>query len=358
MIPRSRACRSPRRRRLSMPPKREFSGTASSDSLWTIVLAAGEGRRLCSLTRALHGEDLPKQYALIRSQRSLLQETVSRAIQWSAPSRIVVVVAADRENIAREQLRSHDGLDVVVQPRNRGTGAGILLPLARVLAKEPNAQVVILPSDHYVREEYTFAESVLRAQRTAQASNSVVLLAATPDRAETQYGWIVPDRSAAVAGAFRVARFHEKPPAALARSLYLRGALWNTFIMTGTVSRFWELARHHLPLQSALFTPYCRHIGTEREAAFLQEIYERLVPADFSRDVIEKADGLGVETLGPCGWSDWGTPERVLHSLQGTREWAELMAKLVGRLPLDAGRALPAEIRHFECEPEEDLVVV
>jgi len=317
------------------------------------VLAAGEGRRLCSLTRALHGEDLPKQYAFIRSQRSLLQETVSRALGWSAPSRIVVVVAADRESIAREQLRSQGSVGVVVQPRNRGTGPGILLPLARVLAKEPDAQVVILPSDHYVREESTFAESVWRAQRTARASNSVVLLAATPDQAETQYGWIVPERSTVVAGASRVAQFHEKPPAALAQSLYLRGALWNTFIMTGSASCFWELARHHLPLQSALFTSYRGHIGTEGEAASLQETYERLVPADFSRDVIEKADGLGVETLGPCGWSDWGTPERVLHSLQGTREWAELMAKLPGRLPLDAPRCLLAEMRSLEFQPEE-----
>jgi mannose-1-phosphate guanylyltransferase len=321
---------------MPFPPRKALQPAKSVCSPWTIVLAAGEGRRLCSLTRALHGEDLPKQYARIRSGPSLLQETVSRSAQWSPLSRIVVVVAADREEIAREQLQDLGPVELVVQPRNLGTGPGILLPLARVLARDSDAHVVVLPSDHYVHEEKTFAESIVRAQKTSQTSHSVVLLAAIPDEAETQYGWILPERSAS-RRTMRVARFHEKPAKLLAQSLLKDGALWNTFIMTGPVRRFWELGERHLPVQTAAFSSYCRLVGTEDESAFLRQIYQDLPAADFSRDVIEKANGLVVESLQSCGWSDWGTPQRVLNSLEGTNDWLDLVKKLEGHVLEEQG---------------------
>lgn len=318
----------PNRTRQSLHPN---GSAAAFHSRWTIVLAAGEGKRLCSLTRALHGEDLPKQYAQIHAHQSLLQETVSRASRWSSPSRIVVVVAADREEIAKAQLRAHGPVDVVAQPQNLGTGPGILLPLSRVLAKDPSAHVVILPSDHFVRAERAFAESVLRAEEASRKSDAVTLIGAVPDHAETQYGWIVPEKTT---GKTLVSRFHEKPSAPIAECLLKSGALWNTFIMTGPARRLWDLASKHLPAQSAMFASYSQHIGTERELASLADLYGALVPADFSRDVIEKADGLGVETLESCGWSDWGTPERVMRSLQGTSDWIDLTTKLMSRTPI------------------------
>ena len=102
--------------------------------LWTVVLAGGDGVRLRQLTRALHGEERPKQFAMIHGGRSLLQATVARAARWSAPEHIVVVVAEERESLARMQLREYGGVDVVAQPTNRGTGPGLLLPLSRVFA--------------------------------------------------------------------------------------------------------------------------------------------------------------------------------------------------------------------------------
>jgi mannose-1-phosphate guanylyltransferase len=306
----------------------------SVHSPWTIVLAAGEGRRLLSLTRALYGEDLPKQFATIHGCRSLLQETISRALRWSLPSRVVVVVGADREEIAREQLRDFRDVDVVAQPQNLGTGPGVLLPLSRVLAKDARAQVVILPSDHYVALEEQFAKSVLRAEHTSRATDSVTLLGALPDRAETEYGWILPKRAEGAAQNV-VARFHEKPAAPIAEHLMKRGALWNTFIMAGPVRRFWDLGRKHLPLHCALLDSYRELVGTANEANFLREIYARLPPADFSRDVIEKANGLSVMTLDSCGWSDWGTPERVLRSLEGTTVGVNLSAKLMHRAEVE-----------------------
>ena len=107
--------------------------------IWTVILAGGEGTRLRRLTRALHGEELPKQFAFIHGGRSLLQSTIARSERWCAEERSVVVVSREREALARSQLAGKPRIDIVAQPVNRGTGPGVLLPLARVAARDPAA---------------------------------------------------------------------------------------------------------------------------------------------------------------------------------------------------------------------------
>lgn len=293
--------------------------------LWTIVLAGGDGVRLRQLTRALHGEERPKQFAMIHGGRSLLQATVARATRWSAPERIVVVVAEERESLARMQLREHGGVDIVAQPTNRGTGPGILLPLSRVFARDPDAQVVILPSDHYVRDEEPFERTISRG--LVASDEQIALVGAVPNQPETQYGWIVTGRSRS--GQSVVLRFCEKPPQALAERLWMSGALWNTFVMLGTARRFWALGREHLPLQSLLFDAYREVVGARGEGRVLRQIYTDMPVADFSKDVLQKASNLGVVSLSDCGWSDWGTPERVLESLRDHSDYEVISSRLI-----------------------------
>jgi mannose-1-phosphate guanylyltransferase len=293
--------------------------------LWTVVLAGGDGVRLRQLTRALHGEECPKQFAMIHGGRSLLQSTLARARNWSAPERTVVVVAEERESMARAQLRGRGPVELVAQPHNRGTGPGLMLPLAHVLARDPDAHVVVLPSDHYVRREAPFAQSIRHA--VAASREQVALVGAVPDHAETQYGWISP---AGRRGAERglVARFCEKPGAALAEQLLAEGALWNTFIMAGSARRFASLASEHLPEQWALFDEYARVIGKENASSVLRALYDRMPVADFSKDLLQKAHPLHLVPLLECGWSDWGTPERVLESLRHHSDFAFLSQRL------------------------------
>jgi len=293
--------------------------------LWTIILAGGDGVRLRPLTRALHGEDCPKQFAFIQGDRSLLQATVTRARRWSSPEHIVVVVAEEREALARAQLATFGPIQIVPQPSNRGTGPGLLLPLSRVLAFDPAAHVVVLPSDHYVRDEEPFERSVRQA--VDHSTVDITLVGAIPDRAETQYGWIIRSGGQA-AGGDRVDCFCEKPPATVAEALMRDGGLWNTFVMAGAIQHFWALACQHLPLQAARFGAYLDSVGTPEESLALQAAYAHMPAADFSRDVLERAPALRVVPLQACGWSDWGTPERVLDSLRDQEEYAPLSERL------------------------------
>jgi mannose-1-phosphate guanylyltransferase len=293
--------------------------------LWTIVLAGGEGVRLRPLTRALHGEDCPKQFAMIHAGRSLLQATVARVGRWSTPDHTLVVVAEEREALARKQLEGYGPIDIVPQPSNRGTGPGLLLPLSRILALDPLAHVVVLPSDHYVRDEAPFEQSIRDAVATSR--EEIALVGAIPDRAETQYGWIVRGERHGAEG-HRVDCFCEKPPATVAEQLLRDGGLWNTFVMAGSLRRFWALACEHLPAQTQRLHAYSDAVGTAEESLALRAAYARMPAADFSREVLEQARDLRVVPLKSCGWSDWGTPERVLDSLRDHEDYGPLSERL------------------------------
>lgn len=293
--------------------------------VWTIVLAGGAGKRLASLTRALYGHDLPKQFAVLAGRRSLLQATIDRATSLSAPERIAVVVSREHENLARQQLREWPGIHLLVQPRNLDTGPGVLLALDFVRRRDPAAQVVVLPSDHYVARPQALLRAIDRATAALQIDpDTVSLLGAEPDRPDPDYGWIVAGGSLGRFGMHRVQHFVEKPPAPVAERLHQMGALWNTFIMVGTVKRLWARAAGHLPAHAAAF----RTANTRAYA--LDEAYSRLAPVSFSRQVLERTPDLAVLRLEGAGWSDWGTPQRVFQSLAGTREHERLVARIAG----------------------------
>jgi mannose-1-phosphate guanylyltransferase len=295
---------------------------------FVVVLAGGEGNRLASLTRALYGRDLPKQFAVLAGEQSLLQTTVERAAMLTSLDRISVVVTAHHEAIARAQLAPYPGVELVAQPKNLDTAPGILLPLARILARSCSAHVVFLPSDHYVSDP----EPIVAALRATASSRSLrgrlSMIGVTPTGPEVEYGWIVRGRRIADSGAFEVERFREKPQQAVADGLWARGALWNTFIQAAPLEVFWELARRCLPRHADLFERYAAAIGSGGEQVALDHAYAVLPAASFSHDVLAHADQLAVLPVAGSGWSDWGSPKRVFASLAGTPNHERLVERI------------------------------
>jgi mannose-1-phosphate guanylyltransferase len=301
-----------------------------SEQPYVVVLAGGEGTRLASLTRALYGVDLPKQFAVLAGERSLLQTTIERAAMLTSYDRILVVVTAHHEAIAREQLAPFPGVELVVQPKNLDTAPGILLPIARILARGWTGQVVFMPSDHYIADP----QPLLRALRSTRVlGERVALVGVAPTGPEVEYGWIV--RGAAIGGsdAHEVASFREKPVAAVAERLYRSGAVWNTFIQAGTTATYWSLARQYLPDHAAALEAYAAAIGRIDEDVALAAAFERMARASFSHDVLAHAHGLAVCSAEGTGWSDWGTPQRVFASLEGKDSHARLVARIGSTAP-------------------------
>ena len=291
---------------MSHPPKQ--------GALWAIVLAAGEGTRLSSVTAAVHGAPVPKQYAAIAGPRTFIQRTMDRIAPLVPLERTVVVIADGHRSYAEAQLAGYPGIEIVGQPRNRGTGTGLLLPLLHVLRRDPEARVVVFPSDHHVERESAFVEAVERALRAAgRARAGVALVGAAAEAPATDLGWIACGAPSA-ASCRPVKRFVEKPSEAVAFGLLAEQALWNTLILAANAQALWNLASlYAAPVAHAFEHGYRPYLGASEAAARdrLARLYEELPVVDLSRDILERADGLRAVSMVDAGWSDCGTPERL-----------------------------------------------
>lgn len=283
----------------------------ANNAPWVLVLAAGSGTRLSTLTVGADGQVVPKQFCSLRGGRSLLLDSIDRAMRLTSRERVVAVVAAEHERWWQPQLACLPADNVIVQPRNRGTTAGILLPLAHILARDPAARIAVLPSDHFVADPKVLDTSMRTALRcVAGDPTKVVLLGITPDSPDTEYGWILPRHADRALQS--VAAFVEKPPLARATVLMEAGAVWNSFLFAADGPLLWQLCARHAPETAAAITAATR-IGESS----LASVYDSLPTLDFSAVVLGRsASDLSLLRVPACGWTDLGTPQRVAECLR------------------------------------------
>ena len=280
---------------------------------WALVLAAGEGSRLQALTMTASGVAVPKQFCSLGGGSSLLHGALRRAQAVAPPERTCAVVADHHRRWWQALPLDIPADNLILQPRNRGTASGILLPLLHIVHRDPDAAVLVLPSDHYVRNESVLATSLRRAMIELQhESGHLILLGIAPDEPDPELGYIVGE-GADRADIRSVAKFVEKPNAATARALIARGAVWNSFIFAATGR---TLLRAFEELCPDLVGEMRHIVSSAAEAAAraarLAALYEDLPELDFSRDVLQRSPSLlRVLTAPACGWSDLGTPRRV-----------------------------------------------
>ena len=295
-------------------------GGIGNEHLWSVVLAGGDGERTRPFIERWLGYHIPKQYCAFFGQRSLFQETVDRADRLASPLRRVAVVARSHEQEARAQLEARQTGIVLPQPKNRGTAPGIMLAIARILAEDARATVVLYPSDHFVRPEDAFIATVDRAVAAAEVyPDRLMILGVVPERPELDYGWIQPGPriNFQEAELHAVSAFVEKPSRSAGRAILANGGLWNSMVIIGKAGTFWSLGWRHVPEVMHPFASLRRSVGTSREQEVLKSIYEEMSIRDFSKDILEKAhEQLAVIRLADVMWSDWGRPERIAETLR------------------------------------------
>ena len=296
--------------------------------LWGLVLAGGDGIRVRALTQVISGSPIPKQYCGIVG-RTLLERTLRRTGRRIPLARTLVVVNRDHLPVANAQLHDVLPLNLIVQPENRDTGPGMLLPLAVLERRDPEATVAVFPSDHWISSDRRFMRYVERAaDAVSRWPERIAVLGIQPARPDPDCGYLTrgwPLEIDAPSSAFTVGAFFERPDAALAERLARRGGLWNSSVMVFRIDTMLAELERLIPERLEVMRRLARR-HDERSAA-----YAAMERWSFGRDVFARlVQSLAVVPVTDVGWSDWRTPQAIVRSLAERAEkplwWASAAA--------------------------------
>lgn len=321
-------------------------------SRWAIVLAGGNGSRMRPFVENWLGEPRPKQYCKFVGTRSMLKHTVDRAAELVPAKQIITIIGNGHRPYLENESPPLPG-KIIEQPKDCGTAVGIFVPLSYIMAEDPEAVILVMPSDHFIFPESTFLNHARAGYKLARThEDSLILFGAHATRPETDYGWILPSsskRTSVIGGALWTARvvkrFHEKPEHDEATELLAKGCLWNTMIVAGTAKTFWNLGRQLLPqmmerihnLRSVLRGIRSGAVAPRQEVAALHDAFTGMPAYDFSQDLLQRAtEWTKSVTMVGVDWCDWGRPERVattLKQLELRSEFLSHMANSAGRNP-------------------------
>jgi mannose-1-phosphate guanylyltransferase len=291
------------------------------DRIWSIILAGGNGERISADISQWMGRSIPKQYCAFVGTRSMLQHTVSRADALGSRERQLTVIARAHRQDAESQLPDRSPKNLILQPKNCDTLAGIFLPLTYVHVHNPEAIVVIHPSDHFIYPEETFVDMIGGAvQAVEDLPDKLILVGVPADNIDQDYGWILPGSELWQSGSCLVQTvqlFVEKPSRSDAAQIKASGGLWNTMIIAAKASALWKLGWERFPEMMHSFNQLRDAIDTYYEDFVLEQIYESMPKRNFSSDLLARAtDRIAVMAMQGVLWSDWGRMERIVETLR------------------------------------------
>ncbi len=244
--------------------------------------------------------------------RDPLESALRRAFILSSRARVGAVVSAHADLQRQSAILQLVPDNLFVQPDHKGTAYEVLLALLSVGSRiSPDTPILFLPSDHLVSDEEIINSSLsCMAEWMRKDPTKVYLLGAVPEGPHDQLGYIIPWYDA-MHMATGVYEFVEEPDTRLARKLINAGGLWNTFIFGGTWARLLALFRPRF--DAAISSLRATHDARSNlfDTTALRSIYERLIPADFSKDLlVPQTDRLSVLRMPRCGWWPLKSPTR------------------------------------------------
>src|SRR6266849_9004562 len=241
--------------------------------LYVLVLSGGAGTRLWPLSRKAR----PKQFLDLLGGPSLLQDTVERVSDLVPDERIFVVAPPEHRALVHEQLPELRTDHLVVEPYPRGNAAAIGLAMAALAAFDPDAVVVVLPSDHVVGDRSQFRQVLIAATAAAERGH-LVTLGIKPERPDTGFGYIEAadklDIEAPVE-VHAVKRFVEKPKREAAERMVAAGGhYWNAGMFVWRVEEILRAYEKYLPRTAKALDALREAIGSPRYESVLAEVWE------------------------------------------------------------------------------------
>jgi len=278
-----------------------------------VILSGGSGTRLWPMSRP----EMPKQLLALTGEQTMLQLTATRAAgpRFAAP---IVVANARHADLIEEQLGAAGCAPaaLILEPAGRNTAPAIAL--AALAAEDPEAALLVMPSDHVIDDVPAF-HSAIEAALPLVGRGWLVTFGIAPDAPETGYGWIQVGE-AVEPGVHRVARFVEKPPRDRAEAMLAAGDhAWNGGIFLFRADMFLAALASHAP--EILHAAQEAMAGARREGARVYPDADAFAgsPSDsIDYAVMEKADRVAVVPVA-MGWSDVGSWD-ALHGISDTDE--------------------------------------
>ncbi len=274
---------------------------------YCVIMAGGVGARFWPLSR----NSRPKQFIdILGTGETLIQQTFRRLTTICPPENIFVVTHLNYYDQVIEQLPAILPEHVLCEPMRRNTAPCIAYATHKINKLNPNASIVVAPSDHIILREEEFTRTLMCALKAATENDWLLTLGITPSRPDTGYGYIQFNETNVDAPGCKINKvktFTEKPHYDLAVSFLQSGDfLWNSGIFIWSVKSILSTFEKHLPDINALFKEGTDLYYSEFEANYIESAYTVCKSISIDYGVMEKAENVFV-LAADIGWSDLGT---------------------------------------------------
>lgn len=270
---------------------------------YCVIMCGGIGSRFWPYSRTGN----PKQFLdFLGTGRSLLQMSYDRILSVVPPENIIILTNEQYAAKVREQLPDLADDQILAEPARRNTAPCIAWAAWHIAARDPEASMIVTPSDHLITREAQFEAAVREGFDFVESHDALLTLGIKPVRPETGYGYIQVGPE--VCGDIHVVKtFTEKPDLELAKTFLRTGEFfWNSGIFLWRASAIIKALADNAPDIAAAFEKGRDDFGTPRERAFIASAFPACLSISIDYAVMEKASNVYVETV-TFGWNDLGT---------------------------------------------------
>ena len=272
--------------------------------IYALILAGGKGTRLYPLSRA----DQPKQFLKVINNKSFLVNTVERITPLIKKDNIYVVTNRDYVEKIRDELSDVNSENIFTEPANKETATCIGLSAIKLLKKDNDAVMVVLPSDHHIEGQKDYLDTLSEAIEIANRRRGIVTIGISPTRPETGYGYIeMGERIPSATQAYKIARFTEKPNIEVAKDFLLKGTyLWNSGMFVFRADVILREIEKYLPKMYKSLMNIYQHLGEEDEEQVTREEYGLIDGISIDFGVMQRTRKAYV-IKGDFKWDDIGS---------------------------------------------------
>ena len=276
----------------------------SSKHNYVAIMAGGIGSRFWPMSRTAY----PKQFLdILNTGKTLIQQTYERYKKLVPEENIFIITSAEYVPIVKKQLPHLKEENILGEPSRKNTAPCVAYISFKLLAKDPEASLVVAPADHLVTEPNEFIKSSKKALDFVNHINAFVTLGIKPTYPNTGYGYIQHETTAAAPDIYKVKTFTEKPNAELAQTFIASGDfLWNAGIFIWKVKNIITAFEKYLPEMYEVFAAEKDKFNTSEEKEAIEQIYPQCTNISIDFGIMEKSDNV-YSIPSSFGWSDLGT---------------------------------------------------